>query len=341
VFTNLVPAGGVLMPSLVSTLRFQCWVVLKVDNAWAMAASDFVNNVMDVTGCAVVFGSVYAWWQRGMIERVNLELVRRGMHKLVSTYGSGPNDPKRVAPEKNAMKYKISLDDLHAIFLTAVNDHNTVTRGEANFGRTRKEIFEYFTGHPGSGFAAQPLPDPAGSMNLLWHTEVVKIRGNAKTGIRPYAEKIGRRYANKYLANRFSLIGKDLILRINRANVAEARGILFDEKRDIGMLSVTARWKKRILTWQVASLIQRDVNRSPALRGGPDSVTDFMKGKRAALRASRQGAPQHPTKDGLVLQKAGDLESREPATVAASECEKDSNSTWGNGFGILGDMGKP
>lgn len=60
--------GKALVIQLVPELAYQCFSALKVDNGWANAAHEVVNNIMDTVGCTINFGPCFGWWRRQLIE---------------------------------------------------------------------------------------------------------------------------------------------------------------------------------------------------------------------------------------------------------------------------------
>lgn len=113
---RLMPDGKSLMVSLLPELRNLVWAVISVDNGWCNTANDFVNNVIDALGCTVMFGTKRAWWQHAVVERVNGALTAMGWKCVLSSYGSGPKDPKRGNATKAAVAYDIGVDLLQGLF---------------------------------------------------------------------------------------------------------------------------------------------------------------------------------------------------------------------------------
>jgi putative transposase len=96
--------ASVLSDNLIPELQHQAFAVIKLDNAWANASIDAINQLMDLTGCAVNFGPPGEWSRRSTVENVFAQLTARGMKRLPSTYGSNPKDPVRRNP-RNRLRH--------------------------------------------------------------------------------------------------------------------------------------------------------------------------------------------------------------------------------------------
>ncbi|MEQ5842909.1 hypothetical protein N0A02_25975 [Paraburkholderia acidicola] len=271
---QLLPDGKSLMVSLVPAFRALTWALLHVDNAWCNSSNDFVNNVIDALGCTVVFCTPRAWWQHPVIERVNGQFVK-GMHRLRSTYGSSPQDPRRNKPQEKAEEYEIKFEDIEALLVASAYAHNASVGSETNFGKTRVEIANHLLDSANDQYLQQRLPIAKQSpqnLMLLWHCVDLKITGNLNTGKLPHVNIDYCAYTNPELSSDFGLVGETLRIWICRRDIRIAYGMLLRDKRNIGQLKIERRYRRYAITWQVFMTIMRYIHRKPDVGTYADPV---------------------------------------------------------------------
>jgi putative transposase len=274
--------GKVFINQIIPKLAYQCFSLLKVDNAWCNSATEVINNIITTIGCAIDFGPVRSWWPRSQIERTFGELTRKGLQRMPSTYGSGPTDTKSDNPPEQAKRFRILLSDLVDVIFGTIASYNR----SPNEGRQFSSPVSAFTAcldHPESGFFPQYLPlNTQNDMRLLFHIEEVTVRGSIKKNVRPFFISGRCRHTNPRLANTFSLIGKTLIVYILRTNCLEVYATVKETGEDLGKMVLEARWSTPI------SLRDRNfINRyGLSLRyeeRGHDPVQNWKKKKKAEI----------------------------------------------------------
>jgi hypothetical protein len=250
--------GGHIFPNQVfSTLSGQCFSVLRMDNGWSNTAHDVIENVVDAIGCTVHFGPVHAWWGRDAIERVFGQLTRGGLQRSPATYGSHPGDTRKQNPDALANRLDISLSDLTVALEHAIQVHNASRTGALLMG-SPIDALRAAMENPASGFIPSPLPANTGEFPLLmYHSEVVTVRGSIKKGERPYVKICGWRYTNPRLANDFNLVGMHLRLYCSRRDVRVVYASIYETGEVIGELQAPNRWRDVHITWRHRQLIQR------------------------------------------------------------------------------------
>jgi hypothetical protein len=328
-------SAKVLMAAILPELRNAAFALLELDNAFGNAANDVVNNFIDSIGCAVRFCVKRAWYQHAVIERVNKQLQERGMHRLVSTFGSDPTDPKKNDPDEKAIKYDISIEDLAKIFLVCIREHNTKLHSDRHFGVTRENVLRSLMENPKSGFLLQRFPyaDKGRRQHLLWHEEICTIRGNIKKGQHPYVQVDRWRYTNETLATQFSLIGKSVVVRVSRRDPRIAVGVVIPENIDLGRLMVEPRWRNTKLTWQVRKVLMRELLAGPDRSAGPDDVHDYPLNKKKKLTEQRRQKKSVASADARLIRKTQDL--YDPPAETQRPIYVHDQSGDGDAFGAL------
>jgi putative transposase len=189
--TQLVDLAGVFPNQMLPLLQYQCFSVLKMDNAWSNAAGDVVTNIIDTIGCAINFGPVKQWWRRGLVESFFDALSARGMKRLPSTVGAHPKDTSKDEPGKNAVRFKIAVRDIITVIHGCIRDHNETRSEKCGFASPLEACMAAME-NPDSGMMFQPIPQPRkDDLRLMRMMKVVTVRGNAGKHERPHV-RLGR-----------------------------------------------------------------------------------------------------------------------------------------------------
>nr|WP_265923353.1 hypothetical protein [Cupriavidus nantongensis] len=300
---ELIPGNSILLPGLLPAFYRQGFGLLRVDNGWCNVASDFVNNVIDVIGCAMEFGAPRAWWLRPFVERLNGKLAERGLHRLRCTYGTGPDDPRRQDPDEIAAQNEIEWTDLYAIISASIHEQNAVFTPEKFHRHTVLEVLNQYASRPELGWMPQPLPQSSDlEFRLLMHSVEVCVRGDMNKGRRPYVQFARCRFTNERISSDFSLIGRTVRLQIDRMDPRRAWAVSLDTHEDLGRLIPEARWCSHRMPLQHWQIFNRISGSRPAERA--DSVvTQIMEIKRGARHSKGDRSSQISRVEALRLAK--------------------------------------
>lgn len=302
----------VLLRELMPEFNYQCFAALKVDNAWSNAAHEVVNNVMETVGCAVNFGPVRAWWRRHLVERIFEKLTQRGLQRLPSTHGKGPGDPRSRNPNAQAIKFRILLSDLIGVIHGCIREHNN----EGNEGlewASPLQTVRAALDHPASGLILQPLPTlTQKSLWLTMHIEEVTVRGSVERNERPYFVTDRCRYTNDKLAYSPWLIGKNLIIYIDRRRCRIVYASVKETGERLGQMIPPARWASSNCTWRDRKLFNR-IGMATRLGSETEDPVEIMKRDKVAVLQKRARSQRNrSSKDALDLAR---LVMTKPALV--------------------------
>lgn len=293
-----------LIYEIVPSLQQQCFSVLKMDNAWSNASTEVVNNIITVMGAAVNFGPVRSWWRRSLIERIFGRLTELGLKRLPSTFGSGPSDTRVDRPQDAAAKFKIDVKVLSDVFRQCIRKHN-ITVGRRGQWMAPAERLKNALQMPSSGVFRNPLPTHHGRVaRLLMHREEVTVRGNAKKNIRPYFVLGQHRHTNIELANRFWLIGKKLLVSVNRRLAREVYAIVADTGEDLGRMVPAGPWSRSECSWRDRVLLQRAGNAVHRRSVDEDPLEIFQQHTESDLAALSSPQKKRASKTALSLAKS-------------------------------------
>lgn len=306
----LVNDKRVLLHELMPRLEYQCFSVLKVDNGWSNAADEVVNNIMDTVGCAVSFGPVRAWWTRNLIERIFLELTRRGLQRLPSTFGSGPGDSRIKKPNESAIRFKIRMSELASIIYGYIRAHNVETT-EGRQWSAPVEVIQSALQHDQAGFFEKPLPTvKQNSPQLFTHTEIVTVRGSVERNERPFFLCDRWRYTNETLAHAPWLIGKKLMIYVNRRLCRIVHASVLDTGERLGRMHPPGKWAESKLSWRDRKLINRSGQSKRNHSLADDPYEEYQNSKKAAVKASAKSRKLRSSTEALDLARLEMAEKR-------------------------------
>jgi hypothetical protein len=189
-----------------------CWDQFSVDEALVNVASEVKDKLRDVVGAIPIVLPGHNPNDRAGVERVFKTIESALFHRLPSTTGSGPADPRRGNPESAAIEYTIQLEDVRELLdVTAANYNNTPHEG-INY-RTPLEYLE-FSCNRLNHWPRQA--SPAKVIDLSSFDKRVFVRGKLEEGIKPHINFIGARYSSGMFKQAVSMIGKPITIRIDR-----------------------------------------------------------------------------------------------------------------------------
>lgn len=241
------------MPSeMIPELAWALWDEFSYDNDKANLADGVLKNLVKVVGCAINPGPVETPEGRPLIERFFQTLEENGFHRLPSTTGSGPHDPRRNNPEAAAIRLDIKLEHIEELVEVLIMGYNGTPHSGIGY-RTPLEYLQYFISDENR--LIRTLPEERRSNMALLNIEASRVvRGNIKEGRRPYVEYEGVRYQNDVLARTFDLVGTRLRLSINPD---DPRSILsyLPNGSELGILTAHGFWGRTPHTLEVRKTI--------------------------------------------------------------------------------------
>lgn len=231
---------------------------IMLDNAKSHLAKNVIKKLCEELHCSLNYGSVATPETRGIVERLFGTLEQKGYHLLPSTTGSNINDIKRVDAEKNAIKYKITENDIHELTEYFIATYNNSPHSALD-NQTPLECMERRIRASGmfpfvaEGNLRRYVYDLT---NLI---ECKKIRGNISQGKRPYITYKGVEYRNEILSQSPGLIGSELILEINPDDIRTIKSY-FSSGEEFGILTATGEWGRKSHSLKTREEVQKMKN---------------------------------------------------------------------------------
>lgn len=234
-------------------LRGIGWTTMKLDNAAIHYAAAIADRARRRLGCSINFGPLGHWEHRAVLERLFATLEGYGFQRLPSSTGSGPNDPARDQPVKNAVDIGIDWEVLLDLVDVITANYNATKHGGIGSQRPLDVLGEALHRVP-STFFPRPLP-PANSFHGELGVEVLQktVRGNKETGRRPYVEIYGVRYTSPILASSMGLINKKILVHIGK-NIQTVMAY-FASGEELGILTAGGWWGRTAHTREIRQQI--------------------------------------------------------------------------------------
>ncbi len=229
------------------------WEEFCYDNAKANLSNLVRSRLTRIVECAVNPGPVNMPERRGIIERFFGILEENGYHRIVSTTGSNPDDPRRKNPEKKAVKYKITAEELEELTDVFIANYNHTENAGINY----LTPIECMKKRVSKGMIPRLMHEEKRSeVAFLTLQDQRVIVGNIKKGKRPYINYEGVEYRNDILARSAELIGTKLDLLINVDDIRSIRAFL-PNGSEFGTLTAVGKWGLIPHTLQVRKQINR------------------------------------------------------------------------------------
>lgn len=325
---------------------FNC---LLLDNALIHLAEEVVSRTMAISGCAVNFGPVHTPARRQLVERIFNDLERAGFKRLKTTVGSGPHDPKRQNPEAEARGCTLTDGEIVQLIANLVHQHN-LNIGKQNLGASPYQRMDSLICGEEKGKHLFPFLPPLqpGDPDLSKSVVRVSICGNIKTGRRPYFSYLEADYTSPEIAKSWPLVGKSIVLHVNRSNIRFIPA--FNGGEQLGSCMPAGRWH-----WSDHSIdLRRHINQltragylDNELKG--DIVAEFAKkmgegvtGTKATKKAAKSSVRQwgdHATRKDDDCALADDTSTQEAEEAVNDLLDRSSKSTGVNEYVQWDDIG--
>lgn len=218
--------------------QWALWDEFLYDNAKANLAENVRNKLTQIVGCSVNAGPVKMPERRGLVERFFGTLEENGYHRLSSTTGSNPKDPRRQDAEKKAIKYQISAKHLEEITEILIANYN-LTPHDGIYGFKPLELMKQRIER---GLLPRTMPVEKQNDIIFLSLKVQRsVQGSINSGKRPYIYYEGVEYRNDILSRSPDLIGTKLDLLVNLDDLRVLKAFLPDGS-EFGTLTATGKW---------------------------------------------------------------------------------------------------
>ncbi|MEA2206541.1 MAG: putative transposase [Blastocatellia bacterium] len=273
--SGLSYATGAGFPSGIENLNWVAFEEFSYDNAKANLAQKVLNKITRVAGASINPGPVEMPERRPIIERFNQTLEEAGYHRVPSTTGSGPNDPRRRDPKKAAEAFEITSDHVREIAELVITRYNATPHSGLGF-KSPLDVMTAFAADENG--LRNTIPEHRRNKLGLLDIEFTKtVRGNVAQGRRPYVDCEHARYRNDVLARNVDLIGTKLQLVMDPEDPRSVTAFL-PNGAEFGVLTANNFWGITPHTLEMRKAIHLlKKNRLLFLSDNEDPIPTYMK----------------------------------------------------------------
>lgn len=237
---NYDERGGV--PSgILKEYEWAVWDIIVYDNAMANLSESVRSVLKNTFGTHINAGPVTTKDHQPFIESFFLVLEENCYHRLPNTTGSNIKDSRRSDPQKFAKKHEMTLEHLRQITDVFIAKYNGTPHSGIGYA-TPIEVLERYASN--DDFLIRKIPDnKKSSLWLFSQTLTRKVRGNLKTGRRPYIEFFGAHYDSQILRSSLNLIGKEIKIFFDPV-ADDSRTIMayLPNGQELGILTIRGSW---------------------------------------------------------------------------------------------------
>lgn len=270
------------MPGEIPELAWAVWDELMIDRAKSQLAGVVRDRLTRVIGGAVNVGPVASPERRAIVERFFKLFEEVFGHRLPSTTGSNPLDPRRRNPEKQALQVGVRFDDIEQVIALTMAWYNARPH-EALYGASPLEYLTRKVVHQKE--LVRVIPESERDfLAFIGLTKAVKVCGDRRKGRRPYVNLWYVHYTNEVLARSYDLVGKKLNVTVNIEDLRVVKAF-FESGAELGTLTAARPWNLQPHSLKVRQEIYRLID-DGALRvdTNTDPVTAYLR-----YLASQQG----------------------------------------------------
>lgn len=290
---DLAYASGAGLPSgVISECAWRLWNLTAMDNAWSHFSLNTKDQLVRKVRSAINYGEIETPAARDIVERFFGTLAPY-MHRLPSTTGSNSQDARRTDSEGNAVRYKVSFEDMLQVMDVIIANYN-VTPHQGLPGQLSP--FQYLRASLSQGdMPRHVFAEDRTEFSLSWMRVPLTVRGNLKKGKRPYVQFKNAIYTNPIIADTPSLIGEGIIGEINRRDARTMRIYLLSGE-SLGVAEAMGTWGLHPHTLRQRELLtKRHIMRHLALEAEDytDPVDAWLKHLAVKAKESKKAAAQY------------------------------------------------
>lgn len=252
--------------------QWALWNELKYDNALANLSTIVKDRLTSIVNCSVNPGKVKFPEARSIIERFFGLLENNYIHRLVNTTGSNPKDPKRKKPEKAAIQYEITSDELEQLIEVAIARYNNEMH--STLGMSPLEAMEQRILH--RDMVPRILDEEKrNDINFFSLRAHRVVQGSKQSGKRPYINYEGVQYTSSLLSKNFSLVGTKLIIEVNIDDITVLKVFLPDGE-ELDYIRARGPWCKKSHSLKTRKVINRLVREGKLKFDDSDCIIDVF-----------------------------------------------------------------
>lgn len=252
------PENGGHHSTAIPETEWAVWNEFCFDNFKAHMAEIVRQRLKELVGCAVNAGPISTPERRPFIERFFGMLANNGYKRLVNTTGNNPQDIKRKQPEKAAIQYEITVDEIEQLTEVLIANYNNEPHSGLNYLSPLEVMRQRVVMR--DMMPRTMAEEKRNEDYFLCYTTKRTIQGNEKEGKRPFITFEGVPYRSEVLSRSFKLISQELHLVVNIKDLRVVKAF-FKDGTEFGYLTASGKWGITPHTLQMRKQINKLVRR--------------------------------------------------------------------------------
>ncbi|QRY77757.1 hypothetical protein JVX91_19410 [Pseudomonas sp. PDNC002] len=234
-------AKGAGMPCyVIPNTKKALWGSLYLDNAMQHHANIISQQVRRMHGFSLNFGQLRRPERRSEIEGLFKQFCSRFIHLLPSSTGSHPHAGRSDNSELNALRFEIDINEAEQVLDVFVAQYNATPRSGHTFSLSPLEMLAQHFNNDDLLFPCL-MNQAVTAVALGSKTQSCVIRGDLRSGRRPYIQLDRARYTSPQLSSRPDLIGIKVTVIINPKDYRSV-DVYLSDGRYFGVLNVLGVW---------------------------------------------------------------------------------------------------
>ncbi|KZZ14616.1 hypothetical protein A3749_05320, partial [Oleiphilus sp. HI0078] len=309
---------GATFPSSLPDLSPLVFERIALDNAWMHHAKAIEQLVVVDQGATLEFGHPKHPVARSEVERAFDYINRHHSHKLPSTTGSHPRDPKREDAKNRTKPPAISLQTFEEALSIVLTQHNVLSKGGRNAGSSPLTLFAHQWQHHWHPSVSEDIGVPRNPFRLRLRLPIKRNRDSGQCYL--YFERV-----HYYLGDLARLAPSETHVYANM-DARDIRKFEVDTEmgRPIGVATCSRSWQR----FPHSITIRKYINK--LIRHDKIQARDPLAGLLHYLLKHKQ-EPKHALRllhVATTFQSNGDaLDLNQPERVKAKRQAK-ANATW-------------
>lgn len=233
------PVHGGLPSGVIEAAQGALWSATMFDGALAHLSTAVHARARAALGFAINWGPVAHFERRPNVERTFNQIARTLFKRLPSTTGSNPQTGRADEAERKAVEHRVRAADVEQLIDVAFAQHNATPSEGLSF-LTPLDVIRYFVDRP-ERFELRKRPAHTPAEAGFKQYESAVVRGDRRTGRRPYIQLDRVHYTNEVLATSGHLIGTRLMLEVDEDDMRQVKAYLANGA-ELGSLKAQGKW---------------------------------------------------------------------------------------------------
>lgn len=283
------PENGGFISTACPEIEWAVFDELRADNAKAHKTKEVRKLVTETLNANYKLGRVGTPTSRPYIEKFFDTFEEMCFHYLPNTTGNNPSDSRRNSPEKQALKYDMTVEEAIEMVELTITTYNNTAKNKALYGYSPIKAMQ-------SRLSLKQVPrilDQSERENvcILKDYYTLPVCGSKEKGQRPLVNYQYTQYTSSKLADCWDLIDQNIQIEVNLDDATCVKAYL-EDGTFLDVLDARSKWaafehdfntRKYLLTQKHTEETHPEINPSPA-----DIYLNHLSEKNTAIKSGCQ-----------------------------------------------------